>query len=134
MTIKLQTQNIRDIGVFERVTNVHVKDCIRDENCVYFMIETGKSGLAIGKNGAVIKNVSRVLGKTVKIFEFAQDAETMVKNMIPTAKNVEVGNGSVTVTLPNSDRSVVIGRGGRNIKVMKEFLSRHFKINYLRLR
>lgn len=134
MTIKLQTQNIRDIGVFERVTNVHVKDCIRDENCVYFMIETGKSGLAIGKNGAVIKNVSRVLGKTVKIFEFAQDAETMVKNMIPTAKNVEVGNGSVTVTIPNSDRSVVIGRGGRNIKIMKEFLSRHFKINYLRLR
>lgn len=134
MTIKLQTQNIRDIGVFERVTKVHVKDCIRDENCVYFMIETGKSGLAIGKNGAVIKNVSSVLGKTVKIFEFAQDAETMVKNMIPTAKNVEVGNGSVTVTIPNSDRSVVIGRGGRNIKVMKEFLSRHFKINYLRLR
>jgi N utilization substance protein A len=134
MTIKLQTQNIRDIAVFERVTKVHVKDCIRDENCVYFMIETGKAGLAIGKNGAVIKSVSRVLGKTVKVFEFAQDLETMVKNMIPTAKNVETGNGSVTVTIPNSDRSVVIGRSGRNIKVMKEFLNRHFKINYLRLR
>ena len=51
MTIKLQTQNIRDIGVFERMTNVHVKDCIRDESCVYFMVEPGKSGLAIGKNG-----------------------------------------------------------------------------------
>ncbi len=134
MTIKLQTQNIRDIGVFERMTKVHVKDCIRDENCVYFMIEAGKSGLAIGKNGTVIKNVSRVLGKTVKIFEFAKDVETMVKNMIPTAKNVEVGKDSVTVSIPNSDRSVVIGRSGRNIKVMKEFLSRHFKINYLRLR
>jgi len=134
MTIKLQTQNIRDIGVFERMTKVHVKDCIRDENCVYFMIEAGKSGLAIGKNGAVIKNVSRVLGKTVKIFEFAKDVETMVKNMIPTAKNVDVGKDSVTVSIPNSDRSVVIGRSGRNIKVMKEFLSRHFKINYLRLR
>jgi len=133
MTIKLQTQNIRDIGVFERVTKVHVKDCIRDESAVYFMIETGKSGLAIGKNGAVIKNVSRVLGKTIKVFEFAADAETMVKNMIPTAKSVERGGDSVTVTIPNSDRSVVIGRSGRNIKVMKEFLKRHFKINYLRL-
>ncbi len=134
MTIKLQTQNIRDIGVFERITKVHVRDCIRDENCVYFMIETGKSGLAIGRNGAVIKNVSKVLGKTVKVFEFAQDLETMVKNMIPTAKKVETGNGSVTVTIPNSDRSVVIGRSGSNIKVMKEFLNRHFKINYLRLK
>jgi N utilization substance protein A len=134
MTIKLQTQNIRDIGVFERMTKVHVKDCIRDDSCVYFMIERGKSGLAIGKNGAVIKSVSRVLGKTVKVFEFAPDLDTMVKNMIPTAKGVETAKDSVTVTIPNSDRSVVIGRSGRNIKVMKEFLNRHFKINYLRLK
>ncbi len=98
------------------------------------MIETGKSGLAIGRNGAVIKNVSRVLGKAVKVFEFSGDLETMVKNMIPTAKSVEIGSNSVTVTIPNSDRSMVIGRSGRNIKVMKEFLKRHFKINYLRLR
>ncbi len=134
MTIKLQTQNIRDIGVFERMTKVHVKDCIRDDSCVYFMIERGKSGLAIGKNGAVIKSVIRVLGKTVKVFEFAPDLETMVKNMIPTAKGVDIAKDSVTVTIPNSDRSVVIGRNGRNIKVMKEFLNRHFKINYLRLK
>jgi N utilization substance protein A len=134
MTIKLQTQNIRDIGVFERMTKVHVKDCIRDDSCVYFMIEKGKSGLAIGKNGAVIKSVSRVLGKTVKVFEFAPDLDTMVKNMIPTARGVDIAKDSVTVTIPNSDRSVVIGRSGRNIKVMKEFLNRHFKINYLRLK
>ncbi len=134
MTIKLETQNIRDIAVFERMTKVHVRDCIRDENCVYFMIEKGKSGLAIGKNGSVIKSVSRVLGKTVKVFESAENAEGMVKNMIPNAKGVEVMKDTVTVSIPNSERSVVIGRSGRNIKVMKEFLNRHFKINYLRLK
>jgi transcription antitermination factor NusA-like protein len=75
-----------------------------------------------------------VLGKTVKIFEFAPDVESMVKNMIPAAKGVEAGSDSVTVSIPSSERPVVIGRNGRNIKVMKEFLSRHFKINHLRLR
>ncbi len=134
MPIKFQTQNIRDIAVFERMTKVHVKDCIRDESCVYFMIEKGKSGLAIGRNGANIRSVSNVLGKTVKVFEFAPELQAMVKNMIPSAKGVEVGNDSVTVSIPSSDRSVVIGRSGRNIKVMKEFLNRHFKINYLRLK
>lgn len=134
MTIKLQTQNIRDIAVFERMTKVHVKDCIRDESCVYFMIEEGKSGLAIGRNGAVIKSVSRVLGKTVKVFESAGTVEQMVKNMIPNAKGVEVNRDTVTVSIPASERSVVIGRSGRNIKIMKEFLNRHFKINYLRLK
>ena len=134
MSIKLATQNIRDIAVFERITKVHAKDCIRAESCVYFMIEQGKSGLAIGKNGKVAKNVGSVIGKPVKVFEFATDAETMVKNMIPTAKSVEVNGDSVTVSIPKTDRSVVIGRNGRNIKVIKEFLKRHFKINYLRLR
>ena len=108
---------------------------------LWFVLRLGQRGVVRStprakspRNGAVIKNVSRVLGKTVKIFEFARDPETVVKNMIPMAKSVEVGNDSVTVTIPNSDRSVVIGRSGRNIKVMKEFLKRHFKINYLRLR
>jgi len=134
MTIKLETQTIRDIGTFERMTKVKVKDCIRDDNCVYFMVESGKSGIAIGRNGSIIKNVSRVLGKTVKVFEFSEKPEEMVKSMIPSAKSVDVMNDSVNVTIPASDRSVVIGRNGRNIKVMKEFLNRHFKINYLRLK
>ncbi len=134
MSIKLATQNIRDIAAFENITKVHVKDCIRGDSCVYFMIEPGKSGLAIGKNGTVAKAVSRVLGKPVKVFEFAPDAESMLRNMMPSSKAVEVDGESATVTIPKADRSVVIGRNGQNIKVMKEFLKRHFKIKYLRLR
>ncbi len=134
MSVKLATQNIRDIAVFERITKVHAKDCIRADSCVYFMIEPGKSGLAIGKNGKVAKNVGSVIGKPVKVFEFAPDVESMVKNMIPSTKSVEVSEDSVTVSIPKTDRSVVIGRNGQNIKAMKEFLKRHFEINYLRLR
>jgi N utilization substance protein A len=134
MSIKLATQNIRDIAVFERITRVHAKDCIRADSYVYFMIEQGKSGLAIGKNGKVAKSVGKVIGKPVKVFEFATDVEAMVKNMIPMVKSVEVDGDSVTVSIPKTDRSVVIGRHGQNIKAVKEFLKRHFKINYLRLR
>ena len=134
MSIKLATQNIRDIAVFESMTRVHAKDCIRSDSCVYFMIEPGKSGLAIGKNGMIAKSVGRVLGKPVKIFEFAPDLETMLKNMIPSVKGIELNEDSVTISIPQTDRSVVIGRSGQNIKAMKEFLKRHFKINYLRLR
>ena len=134
MSIKLATQNIRDIALFERMTKVHVKDCIRGDSCVYFMIEPGKSGLAIGKNGTIAKSVGRALGKPVKIFEFASDLETMLRSMIPSLKGVEINGESVTVSIPPGDRSVVIGRNGQNIKAMKEFLKRHFKIKYLRLR
>jgi N utilization substance protein A len=134
VAIKLATEDIRDIATFEKLTNVHVKDCIRNDACVYFMVAQGKSGLAIGRNGSVIKNVSRVLDRQAKVFEFADDVEKMVESMIPSAKNIEVNGDAVSVTVPKSDRSVVIGRGGRNIKVIREFLKRHFEINYLRLK
>jgi NusA-like KH domain protein len=134
MSIKLATQNIRDIATFEKMTKVHVKDCIRDETCVYFMVEPGKSGLAIGRNGSVIKNVSRVLDRQAKVFEFSENLKRMIGSMIPSAKNVEVDGDSVSVAVPKSERSVVIGRNGRNIKVIREFLKRHFKISYLRLK
>ena len=134
MSIKLATQNIRDIATFEKMTKVHVKDCIRDDACVYFMVEPGKSGLAIGRNGSIIRSVSRVLDKQAKVFEFAEDLEKMIEGMIPSAKNIEANENTVTVTVPKSERSVVIGRNGRNIKMIREFLKRHFKINYLRLR
>ena len=58
----------------------------------------------------------------------------MVSSMIPSATKVEVGDDSVAVSIPSSERSVVIGRNGRNIKVIKEFLRRQFKINQLRLK
>jgi len=134
MTIKLTTDHIRTVGVFERLTGVHVKDCLMDEQCVYFLIEPGKMGIAIGKSGGTIKNVSRALGKSVKIFEYAEGLEEMVKNFIPNLKNMEIMDSVVTVSVNVSDRSTIIGKNGRNIKMIREFLKRHFKIENLRLK
>jgi len=134
MAIKLTTDHIRIVGIFERLTGVHVKDCLMDEECVYFLIEPGKMGMAIGKNGNTIKSVSRTLGKSVKIFEYADNPERMIKNLIPHIKSMEFNSNTVVVSVPASEKSTVIGRNGRNIKMIREFLKRHFKIDNLRLR
>ncbi|NIO23259.1 MAG: NusA-like transcription termination signal-binding factor [Candidatus Aenigmarchaeota archaeon] len=134
MTIKLTTDHIRIAGIFERLTGVHVKDCLMDEECVYFLIEPGKMGMAIGKNGNTIKNVSRALGKSVKIFEYADTIEKMIKNFIPNLKSMDFEGNTVTISVNVNDRSTVIGKNGRNIKMIREFLKRHFKIENLRLK
>jgi N utilization substance protein A len=134
MTIKLTTDHIRTVGMFEQLTGVHVKDCLMDEQCVYFLIEPGKMGMAIGRNGGMIKKVSRTLGKNVKIFEYAEGLEEMVKKLIPNLKGMEIEEKTVTVSVNANDRSTVIGKNGRNIKMIREFLKRHFKIENLRLK
>jgi N utilization substance protein A len=134
MSIKLTTEDIRVVGVFERIIGVHVRDCLINDDFVYFLIEPGKMGMAIGKNGAKIKSMSNALGKRVKVFEYAETPEEMVKNFIPSATSIEINDGVVTVSVPVTDRSAVIGRNGKNIKMIREFLNRHFNIKNLRLK
>lgn len=134
MGIKLTTEHIRIVGVFERLIRVHVKDCLINEDTVYFLIEPGKMGMVIGKNGSKIKSVCRALGKKVKIFEYADTPEKMVRNLIPNVNSFELNNGVITVSIPSSDKSNVIGKNGKNIKMIREFLERHFSIKNLRLK
>ena len=134
MPIKLDTEHIRTVAAFERLTGVYVKDCIVYETDAYFLIEPDRMGLVIGKNGETIRNVKNVLGKEVKVFEYGDTVEKLIKNMISNVKNIEINNGMITVTVPPSQKSMVIGKNGKNIKVIKEFLHRHFHIKMLRLK
>ncbi len=134
MTIKLTTEHIRLVGTFERVIGVHVRDCLLGEDTVYFLIEPGRMGMAIGRNGSKIKNVSLALGKKVKVFEYADTLEKLVRNLIPSATSVDIGSDVVTVSVPVSERSAVIGKGGSNIKMVRQFLNRHFNVKNLRLK
>ncbi len=134
MSIKLETDAIRTIALFESMTKVHAKDCLITDNCIYFLVEQSKIGLAIGKSGMVIKNVKRALNKNVKIFGYADNPEDMIKGMIPEPRSITLDNGSMVVSISPQDRVNVIGRNGENIKAIREIMKRHFSIENLRLR
>lgn len=134
MTVKLGIDSIRTIALFERVTNVHAKDCLITDDCVYFLVDPEKIGLAIGKNGAVIKEVRKSLGRQVKIFGYSDKPEDMINNLIPNIKTMTFNNGSMVISIPSDDKVNVIGKNGRNIKAIKEIMRRHFSIKYVKLR
>jgi N utilization substance protein A len=138
MTITFNTETIRLLTLFENVTNVPVRDCFVTDDVIYYIVEEGKIGLAIGKNGNSIKNVERVVGKRVKVFEYSTDLETFVRNLIPQSKEVKiVDNGSdltVEIKVNRRDRGFVIGRGGERIKVYKEVLKRIYNISNIEVK
>lgn len=134
MAVKLGIDSIRTIALFEKITNVHAKDCLITEDCVYFLVDPHKIGLAIGKNGAVIKEVRKSLGKQVKIFGYSDKPEDMIRNMIPNIKNLNFNNGIMVITVSLEDKVAVIGKNGRNIKAIKEIMERHFSIKHIKLR
>ena len=132
--IKIDTETFRIISIFERVTKVHPRDCLIGPDSAYFLIDGKSIGLAIGKNGLNAKKMSRLIAKEIRIFEYSDSPETLIKNLIPQAENIEIAGSSVKLTVPPQKRHSVIGRGGKNINMIKELLDRHCGIKELRIR
>lgn len=134
------TDTLRLMTLFENMTHATVKDCIVDAagNCIYFVVEEGKIGTAIGKNGSNVKHVESVVKKDVKIFEFSKDLETFVKNLIPQANNITLrvdgDKTSVEIRVDRSSKAMIIGRDKKNINLFKELLQRNHNVNDLVVR
>lgn len=138
MPVTFDTETIRLITLFENVTGAPVKDCLIEENIVYFVIDEGKVGIAIGKNGNSVKHAENIIGKTIKLFEYAPTLEKFVKNMIPQANEIKVeekeGKKIVQIRVEKKDRALVIGRDSKNLKLFKEMLHRNYNIDELIVR
>lgn len=138
MTITFTTETIRLLTLFENVTNVPVRDCFMNNDVIYYIVEEGKVGLAIGKNGASIKNVEKVLGKKVKVYEYSTDPVVFIKNLIPQCKEVKMIDDAdrvmAEIKVNRNDRGFVIGRGGEKIKVYKEILKRIHNISDIQVK
>ena len=138
MKITFDTDAIRMITLFENITGAPVKDCIIQKDNVYFLVEEGKIGIAIGKNGNSVKNAENLIKKNIKIFEFTTDLNSFVKKLIPQATGIRVRNEServiVEVKVDRKNKAMVIGREGKNLKIFKDLLTRNHKIDELMVR
>jgi N utilization substance protein A len=138
MTITFTTESIRLLTLFENMTNVSVRDCFITDDSIYYIVEEGKVGLAIGKNGNSIKNVERVVGKKVKVYEYSSDIKNFVKNLIPQSREVKIidDNDSIKieVKVSKNNRGLVIGRGGEKIKIYKKILKRIHNVSDIQVK
>lgn len=138
MTIELTTKTIRLLTLFENITNVNVRDCFENGNTIYYIVEEGKAGLAIGKGGASIKHIEKILNKNVKVYEYSSNAVDFVKNLLPMVKDVTIidedGKTIAEIKVNKQDKGYVIGRGGEKIKIFKEILKRIHNISDLRVK
>jgi len=134
MNVKLSTQSIRTMAAFEKITDVHARDCLITDDCVYFLVDPDNVGLAIGKSGSTIRQLRKVFGRTVKVFGYYSSPDLFVRHAFPKAKNVEINSSGITVTIPEEEKVTAIGRNGRNVKAVRDMLYRHFSVKNLKVR
>lgn len=133
--IKFDTETIRLLNIFENLTGIAARDCLIKENIVYFIVDEEKIGLVIGRNGNVIRNVERALNKSIKLFGYSEDLIKFIKNLIPKANNIKIleenGKKIAEVNVEKTDKPLIIGREGKNLKILKELLKRNHNVDDL---
>ncbi len=138
MGIKISTDEIKYIGLFESMTGATVKDCIFEDNKnkIVYVVKEGDMGLAIGKNGTNAQKVKETLNKPIDIIEYSEDPVKFIKNIIWPVKVKSIhlserkdGKKIAILDINKKDKGLVIGKEGKNIDRIKNLLKRHHNLD-----
>jgi N utilization substance protein A len=134
MKVTLDSKSIQYINLFMSITNSSIVDFIEDNGDLYFVVKEGQYGLAVGRNGMKIKRAEHVFKKSIKVFEYAPDLEQFVKNLVPEAQTIDISGSEIVVRIKPGDRARVIGRNGKNVKIIKQFLEHLFEVQSFKVK
>lgn len=133
--IRLSTEGIRYIALFEDLTGAAVRDCIIEDDRIIYVIKAGDMGAAIGRNGDHINRVKKVVDKHIDLVEYADVSAEFMKNAFSpiSVKSVNITDKNnkriAYVEVSNKDKGLAIGKHGTNIDKVKLVAKRHHDID-----
>ncbi|HEX2614970.1 MAG TPA: NusA-like transcription termination signal-binding factor [Nitrososphaera sp.] len=135
--IKITSDELRLMSLFQSITSATARDCIVDEKMdrVIFVVNKGQMGLAIGKGGMTIKQLQNVIAKKIELVEFSDDPAEFIRNMLNADMVNEVklsdrsdGSKQAVVVVDQKKKGAVVGREGRNAEKARLLAKRYFQI------
>lgn len=134
--VKLTENELRLVSLFQNYTGATVLDCLAEDDQIVFLVSEGEIGRAVGRGGVRIQELSNLLKKRLKVVEYSGDPASFLVNAVKPARVREVkilqeSNGHVTaiVRVDPAEKALVIGKGGRNVGIVRKMARRHFKID-----
>ena len=137
-SIKLTTDQMRMMSLFQNVTGATARDCVEDEkqDRVIFVVNSGKMGLAIGKGGVHIKSLQNIVKRNVELVEFDEDPTKFLSTLLNPKLIIEVkinkrldGSIQAVVMVDPRKKGIVVGRDGRNAEKARLLAKRYFNIS-----
>ncbi len=134
MKLTIDNETFGYLSAFNTLTGVSAIDCfLPHENEIVYVVEPGKIGMAVGKNGANIKKVEGHVKKQIRLVEYSNDPITFVRNVLYPLKvpNIYIStksSGEKVINLKADARlkKVLLKDRQKMLKLIAALVERHF--------
>lgn len=129
--ILLSNENMQYINMASKITKTDILDCVISDEKLIFIVQQGQLGAAIGIKAKNLERLRGLFKKNIKFVEYHSSKEQFIINLCKPykIKKVELeGDDDSTVAkveVEVSDKSKIIGKGGRNIEIIRQLAQRH---------
>ena len=122
--IKLDSDQIQKLAIFESITRANLKDFLEDETELTFIVNSKDLGKAIGKGANNVRVLENTFKKRVLIIGFEPDFKDFARNLFkPIAiKNMLLQNDSLIINIFGSQMAFP----SKKVKKAKILLTKYF--------
>ena len=133
--IMISNEAMQFITMASKILKIDILDCMIVDDLLVFIVRKGQLGVAIGSKAKNLEKLRNLFNKNIKFVESDSDKKRFIINLCKPYKlnNVlfeENNNISIAkVEVTSSDKSKLIGKGGKNIEIIRKLARRHHSIN-----
>ena len=138
--ILLSNETMQYINMASNITKTDILDCMVTDDKLIFIVKKGQLGAAIGIKAKNLERLRGLFKKNIKFVEFDTDKERFIVNLFKPYKinNIslegEDDSTVIKVEVEVSDKSKIIGKGGRNIDIIRKLAKRHHSIKDVQIK
>ena len=140
--ITFSNETVQYINMASKYSKANIKDCLVEDDRIIFVVEKGQLGIAIGSKAKNLEKLRTLFKKNIKFVEFDDDRERFIRNL---CKPYQISNiitegdenssiVRVRIEVNPRDKSKLIGKGGRNINMIRKLAQRHHPIKDVQIK
>jgi len=122
--IKLDSDQIQKLAIFESITRTSLKDFLEDETEMTFIINSKDLGKAIGKGASNVRMLENKFKKKVLMIGYEPDYKEFARNLFKpiTIKDISLQNDLLNITIFGSQMAFP----SKKVKKAKILLTKYF--------
>ena len=140
--ITFSNETVQYINMASKYSKASIKDCLVEDDRIIFVVEKGQLGIAIGSKAKNLEKLRTLFKKNIKFVEFDDDKERFIRNLckpyqisnIITEGDENSSMVRVRIEVSPRDKSKLIGKGGRNINMIRKLAQRHHPIKDVQIK